>query len=81
MGLKIEKNVPYPVNNTKELVAELLKLKEGDSVLFKFEDYSKTLLTNCIANARSKMAMKGLQIKSISNSEGRRIWVFKYKQS
>lgn len=77
MNLKIEKNIPYPINKHKELVKDLISLEEGDSTYLKYKDFNKTLVINCIANARTLIASKGLCFKTIGDEDGRRIWVFK----
>ena len=77
MKLTIEKNIPFPKNSNKELVNALLELEDGDSVFLSYDVYNKTTVSNCLANARMRIAAKGLSIKTIGTKEGRRIWAFK----
>lgn len=77
MALKIEKNIPIPNDRSKGLVIDILFMKEGDSAYLSYKDYTKTVINNCVTNARLRFLGQGLTIRSVSDSNGRRIWVVK----
>lgn len=77
MPIKIERNIPIPNDKSKELVRDLLTLKDGDSAYITYDEYSKTVISNCVSNARLQLYGIGLMMKSISDSNGRRVWVTK----
>jgi len=77
MKLKIEKNIPFPKKENKELVNALVELNEGDSTFLSYEKFNKTVINNAIASARIRIWAKGLCFKTIGEETGRRIWVFK----
>ena len=78
--IKIEKNIPYPTSKRKQLMNDLMTMTEGDSALLSYDELTKTTISNCIANARLRMAGKGLHIKTLSENNGLRIWVFKIEK-
>jgi hypothetical protein len=77
MELKVESNVPFPKKINKELVDALVSLNEGDSVFLNYEQFNRTIISNCVASARIRILAKGLCFKTIGEENGRRVWVFK----
>ncbi len=77
--LNVEKNVPIPSTKLKELMDELCKLNEGDSVYLEYSDFTKTVIVNCMANLRIRMAARGLTVKTIGDVNGKRIWILKIR--
>ena len=76
MKLKVERNVPYPKDASKELVNAILALKKGDSVFLGYDEFNKTTIQNSIANSRIRLLSKGLKMKSVGDINGKRIWIF-----
>lgn len=79
MNLKVERNIPFPKKTASELVNFILNLNDGDSIYLKYDEFNKTIITNCLANVRVRIAAKGLMIKSLGDNDGRRVWVFARK--
>jgi hypothetical protein len=75
--LSIERNIPFPKKQSKELVNFLISLNDGDSVFLNYEDFNKTVVNNSIACARIRILSKGLSIRTVGQSNGRRVWAFK----
>lgn len=79
MKLKIETGIPIPNNKSKELSQALSEMKDGQSVYLSYEEFTKTEISNCISSARLRLLGRGLSLRTIGNSNGRRVWVFKNK--
>lgn len=74
--LKIEKNIPIQKKVTSEIVETILMMEEGDSLFLSYEAFTKTDITNSLANGRIRIQWKGLKLKSCKEINGLRIWAY-----
>ncbi len=77
MDLKIERDIPFPNHTGKELVSTLMTLKDGDSVYLDYQQFTKTIVLNAIANVRNRMIAKGVCLKTVAERDGKRVWCLK----